>query len=57
MRHLLTHAAKARFHGTRVDAYAPDLLGLTRDWRNDLWHKFKEIEERMCPQPPKKDVG
>lgn len=52
MRHLLTDAARARFHEIKVDAYSPDLLGLTREWRNDLWRKFAEIEARLCPKPP-----
>jgi hypothetical protein len=50
-RHLLTEGARARFTGVRVDAYAPDLLGLTKDWRSDLWRKFNELEDRLCPTP------
>lgn len=50
-RHLLTEGARARFTDVRVNAYSPDLLGLTKDWRNDLWRKFAELEERLCPTP------
>lgn len=51
-RHLLLEGAKARFQGLKVDAYAPDLLGLTKEWRADLWRKLNEVEERLCPKPP-----
>jgi len=51
-RRLLTDGARARFQGIKVDAYSPDLLELTKEWRADLWRKLNEVEERMCPKPP-----
>lgn len=26
-------------------------LADTRGWRGELWRAFRDIEERMCPQP------
>jgi hypothetical protein len=54
-RRLLTDGARARFQGTAVNAYSPDLLTLTKEWRTDLWRKFHELEARLCPTPPSKE--
>lgn len=51
-RRLLLDGARARFQEVKVDPYAPDLLGLTKEWRADLWRKLNEVEERLCPKPP-----
>ncbi|PZU95538.1 MAG: hypothetical protein DI527_00585 [Chelatococcus sp.] len=39
--------------GFRVprDADRDAALALTKPWRGDLWRAFREIEERLCPQP------
>lgn len=29
-----------------------EILRCTRAWRNDMWKKFYEVEERLCPRPP-----
>lgn len=29
-----------------------EVLERTKPWRRDLWKKFYEIEERLCPRPP-----
>jgi len=26
-----------------------ELAGFTKAWRNDLWKKFRELEDRLCP--------
>lgn len=36
-----------------VESIDPELgLRATKAWRNKLWKKFKEIEARLCPEPP-----
>ncbi len=27
----------------------------TKPWRNELWKAFREIEDRLCPQPTPKE--
>lgn len=29
-----------------------EVLQLTKAWRQQLWRKLYEIEDRMCPRPP-----
>ena len=29
-----------------------EVLQRTKPWRNAVWKKFYEIEERLCPRPP-----
>lgn len=31
------------------------MLASTKAWRGELWKAFRELENRLCPQPPKKD--
>lgn len=31
-------------------------LQITKEWRNELWKAFREIEDRLCPQPTPKDT-
>lgn len=44
-RALLTTGAEQAFLGDC------ELLDATKDWRNDLWKRFRAIEERMCMTP------
>lgn len=29
-----------------------EALQMTKQWRQQLWKKFYEIEDRLCPRPP-----
>lgn len=48
LRHLLTHGYAELPHVDRDRALAE-----SRQWRGALWALTKQIEERLCPQPPR----
>lgn len=52
-RFLLTGRAQDLLAQKKVDdSYESlDLMVLTKEWRNELWKAFREIEDRMCPTP------
>lgn len=31
------------------------MLARTKPWRSEIWKAFRELENRLCPQPPKKE--
>lgn len=28
-----------------------EVLQMTKEWRRELWRKFYELEDRLCPRP------
>lgn len=32
-------------------------LAVTKPWRGDIWRAFRELENRLCPQPGNVDQG
>lgn len=30
-----------------------EALQMTKQWRQQLWKKFYELEDRLCPRPPR----
>lgn len=36
---------------TDAERQTSEALQMTKQWRRELWRKFYEIEERLCPRP------
>ena len=35
-------------HGSQAPIYELG-IGITKDWRNEMWKAFKELEDSLCP--------
>lgn len=37
---------------TNPERQRSEVLQMTKEWRRELWRRFYEIEDRLCPRPP-----